>query len=223
MDLILRETLKRAGVWESYKIKHSIVEHITMDLYKHEDEAQKLLIHDLGMNPGSVMPEYRVTQGHDPYDDADHDDNHYQEWLKEYTEDRIGEAVEYMASSFTMQDGEIVLFRMITAPENWVEQGGLTTRPLGIFWSWDEHAAESHWGEYSSDHQEYLLVASARVQDIDWATSIFANANPSYESEREVRLNDGTTVKFLNVFRIQDRKPVEVPGQENLVGKRLPA
>lgn len=226
MDLILRETLKRAGVWESYKLKHSIVEHITMDLYKHSDEAARLLLDDIKMNPSDSHMMYLLDQGMEPYGEdgkVDETDPHFQEWLKDYVENRIGEAVEYMASSFTMQNGEIVLYRMITAPVNWVEQGGLTTRPLGVFWSWDEQAAEAHWGEFNNDTQQYLIVASARVQDIDWATSIFANANPSYEDEREVRLNDGASVTFHHVYAIHNRKPVEVSGHEQLVGKKLAA
>lgn len=226
MDLILRETLKRAGVWESYKIKHNIVEHITMDLYNHSDEAERLLLHDIGMNPSDSHMMYLLAQGMEPYgndDEVDETDPHFQEWLKDYVDNRIGEAVEYMASSFTMQNGEIVLYRMITAPASWVEQGGLTTRPLGVFWSWDEEAAESHWGEHHSGNQEYLIVASVNPKDVDWAISIFANANPSYEDEREVRLNDGAHVTFLNVYAIQNHKPVEITGHENLIGQRLSA
>jgi len=221
MDLILRETLKRSGVWESYKLKHNIVEGASADLWQFVPAAEKQLFEELVGN-SDVQWEYQQMNGIEPEDDTD--EAHYREWLKEYTEGRIFDAIGYINGSMTTQDGEIVIYRQITAPTNWVEQGGLTAQPLGVFWSWSEDAAESHWGAHgNSGHQEYLIVGSVRMQDVDWVQTLYANANPSYEEEKEITVNDGASVKFLDVYKIENRKPVEVSGHENLMGQRLAA
>ena len=220
MDLILRETLKRSGVWESYKLKHHIVEGAAVDLWQYVEAAERELFGEMVSDP-EVRFEYQQLNGIEQEDDTD--DAHYQEWLKEYTEGKVYDAIGYINGSVTTQDGEIVIYRRITAPTNWVEQGGLTSQPLGVFWSWSETAAEAHWGTFNGDHQEYLIVGSVRMQDVDWLRTLFVNANPSTESEKEITVNDGATVKFLDVYKIENRKPVEISGHENLIGQRLAA
>jgi hypothetical protein len=220
MDLILRETLKRSGVWESYKLKHNIVEGASADLWQYVEVVEKHLFDEM-VSDSEVRWEYQQMNGIEQEDDTD--DAHYQEWLKEYAEGKVYDAIGYLNGSLTTQDGEIVIYRRITAPSNWVEQGGLTTQPLGVFWSWSEHAAESHWGNFSGDHQEYLIVGSVRMQDVDWVQTLYTNANPSTEEEKEITVNDGAPVKFLDVYRMENSKPVEVSGHENLIGKRLTA
>ena len=65
-------------------------------------------------------------------------------------------------------------------------------------------------------------MASAKPEDIDWVTTIILNANPSSEEEREVRVAEGRTVKFIDVYTFQGDEPTEVEGYEHLIGKRLP-
>lgn len=221
MDLILRETLKRSGVWESYKIKHHIVEGASLNLWQFVEAAEKQLLAELMIHDSGVKWEYQLINGIEQEDDTD--EAHFREWLVEYVEGRIYDAIGYLNGSMTTQNGEIVIYRRITAPDNWVEQGGLTAQPLGVFWSWSEDAAESHWGDHSSGHQEYMIMGSVRMQDVDWVQTLYANANPLYEEEKEINVNDGAPVKFLDVYRIENGKPVEISGHENLIGQRLVA
>ncbi len=221
MDLTLRETLERAGVWESYKIKHRIIERAAMELFDYSEAAQHMLFQDLEMDSEYVIQEYRLMQGIDPNYSTDHDEEHFEEWLKDYVENRVTEVIGYLYHNFTTENGEIILYRAITAPPTWVAQGGLTSRGLGIFWSWDKDAANTHWGDYSGNHETYLLQGTASRDEVDWTTTIFANANPSYEEEKEVRLNDNATIIILGLYQLNNGSFEQVDIGD-LAGESLP-
>jgi len=62
MDLILRETLKRSGVWESYKLKHHIVEGASVDLWQYVEAAEKELFAEM-VSDSEVRFEYQQLNG----------------------------------------------------------------------------------------------------------------------------------------------------------------
>ncbi len=224
MDLILRDILKRSGLWESYKTKHNIVENVSlwnfMDPYmKAAEEALTREIVEYGNNEDHFKFVYNIEHGNPEYDDIE-DTEHYEAWLKEKIEELIFDAAGTLRG-VTMEDGEIMLYRVITAPPDWVQQGGLSTRPLGEYWSWEEGAAEAHWGSFDSDHEQYLLVASANPKSVDWTKSIYANADPSAEDEKEVAVLPGTKVRLHGVYVMQNNRPVGV--ESGLEGQILQA
>ena len=65
-------------------------------------------------------------------------------------------------------------------------------KKIGIFWSWDEAAAEAHWGSFGLGTEKILLKAQVGRDDIDWEGTFEANMAPSTgEEEREIRLKEG--------------------------------
>ena len=219
MDLILRETLKRCDLWEAYKLKHNIVEDSMLDLSDAADEAERALLTQLQYNSSNVRYDYQIANDLEPHEDDD--EEAFSEWLENYVDERVSSIAYYLQNRFTIEGGEIVLYRKLTAPTDWVEQGGLTSRGLGEYWSWDEHAAEAHWGEFKEGTDEYLMVGSALQRDIDWVTTIVANIDPAYEDEREIKMKDNSTVKLQAVYKVVNRELEEVD-IGNLAGKRLP-
>ena len=79
------------------------------------------------------------------------------------------------------------IYRMITAPRDW--QPNLDTR-FGIYWTWDRDSAHAYMGNRSDDHIEWLVTAEAGKDDIDWESTMTANASPSSEREREITLKE---------------------------------
>ena len=222
MNLLLRETLKRSGVWEEYKLKHNIVERAALSLHDFTDAAVQELATEIQMNPGDELMMYRLDQGMDPYDGEDHDEAHYQEWLPDYLEGKVSDTIGYIWNNFTEENGEIIIYREITAPADWVEQGGLTTRGLGVYWSWDEHAAEAHWGNFSEGQVKYLLQGSVSYNEVNWVSTITKNAHSQSEDEKEVELKEGSTIRLLGVYRYdgdRNMQPVDIGG---MAGKSLP-
>lgn len=68
---------------------------------------------------------------------------------------------------------------------------------LGIYWSWDKDAAESHWG-YGKG-VEIQLKALVNINDIDYDLTIVANVHPSYTEEREINIKPNSKVEILGV------------------------
>jgi hypothetical protein len=95
--------------------------------------------------------------------------------------------------------GVIPVWRVITAPVNWVPGN----QPLGSYWSWDENAAEAHWGDSSNGNVEWIMHGEIAMGDVDWVSTISQNANPDYEHEKEIRLKAGKKV-FLKWYRRAD-------------------
>lgn len=223
MDLELRDILKRSGLWESYKVKHNIVENVSLwnFMEPHLTAAEKMLIDDMEMGSGEDYLEHRynLVHGYGQYDDVENQEE-YQEWVKETIEEMVFDAFGTLRG-VTMENGEIMIYRVITAPQDWVQKGGLTARPLGEYWSWEEGAAEAHWGEFGTGHEQYLIVASTDPKNVDWTISIYANANPSSVEEKEIALLSGTKIRFHGVYVMQNNRPVGV--RSGLEGKILQA
>lgn len=71
---------------------------------------------------------------------------------------------------------------------------------LGIFWSWDEDKADSHWGSYSEGEKEILLKAKVHYSLIDIDTSLILNFSPSLGlDEAEFQLMEGNNIHLLSI------------------------
>ena len=115
----------------------------------------------------------------------------WEAWLLGYTEDLVREAFENITAEFETQGDMIKLFREITAPKDWVVSGGLTKRPVGVYWSYVDYAVEAHWGTFDQEHYKWTIVAWFPIKNIDWTITLIQNGTPSYSEEKEVRIIEG--------------------------------
>lgn len=91
------------------------------------------------------------------------------------------------------QNGKLPVWRVITAGPDWEPD---PNRHPGIYWTWDESAAEAHWGYGKNGDTEYVLKALVNAQDINWPTTLAMNASPAYEEEKEIRIKDGVEIDY---------------------------
>lgn len=146
----------------------------------------------------SVRIEIRVEAGLDPYGDEP-DPKDFKSLLNDWCENAVHEASWKITSR--MKGENLRAWREITASENWTPE----QQHPGIYWSWDEHAAEAHWG--SSDHEghgsvTWKMEALLNSAQIDWPVTIVMNANPSYNDECEVRIKPNTPVQIVKYWRV---------------------
>lgn len=88
------------------------------------------------------------------------------------------------------------VWRVISLP-----QGLETLREtgVGIYWSWDVDAAESHEGGGKYAKNNWLLEASIQAKDIDWFYTLLANLQyMTGEDECEIRLKRGSKIKLVS-------------------------
>jgi 2'-5' RNA ligase len=93
-------------------------------------------------------------------------------------------------------DGTIDIWRRITVDDIWVNHLIEAGKHLGIYWSWDENAAEAHWGD-AAKKGDALIKSSIKEEYIDWKNTIYANMDLSLgEDEKEIRLFKNTSLKI---------------------------
>ena len=106
----------------------------------------------------------------------------------------------------TFENGKLIVWREIFEREaNYYgteDDYKLDYDHLGIYWSWDEDYAESHWQHlYSGDGTSVILKAAVDKKDIDFvgtlATILGVKDVKDAGNEREVRLEEWTKIQLL--------------------------
>lgn len=159
-----------------------------------EAEAAKLLCDDIlsGNSEGALyMLKFELGRGEDdaePFDEGE---------VLDWCENRVADAAWEIESR--IKGGIIRCWRVITAPADWQPQEG---QHPGIYWSWDQDAAEAHWGSYRDDHVVWEITADIPESSIDKVMTLVMNAHPDYEEEREVRIFKDAPVEIVGVRRL---------------------
>ena len=161
------------------------------------DEIAKFVESNTDWTGGSgeqLMYEYQQARELDPDLSINIHSQDFKDWLKEWVEDQVYDAWNNFMHLFD-RGGNAILYRMITAPADWKPDD----RHPGIYWSWEEDAAEAHWGDFRRGHVRWLLTAKVNV---DWTATLAMNVQPDYASEKEIRLKDNAPLELLNVERV---------------------
>ena len=162
-------------------------------------QATEVMISELPNSSDDLLAlhDWRMLNGHDPYNGPEPEADDWQNHLAKWCEDRIDAAMWNIAYQF--KGDQIRVYRDITAPENWKPD---PSRHPGIYWSWDADAADAHWGDFTNGDVQWRMTAVVKADEIDWVRTLVQNAMPSYEHEREIRLREDQPVKIIDVTRI---------------------
>jgi len=116
----------------------------------------------------------------------------FKNWLEIEMEDKFDGAK--LEIENLIEDGRITIWRMITVHKKWLDNFIKKGKHLGIFWSWEESAAEAHW---SKEDIEVLFQCTIDERQVEWVETIIANMHPSLgEDEKEIRLVKNTRLKL---------------------------
>lgn len=122
----------------------------------------------------------------------------FMEFIQSELEDRFYD-IQDSISRIT-KGGYITIFREMTVRADW-EKNLRKHKRLGVYWSWDEHAAEAHWGKFIKDYKKILLVSRVKERHVDWIDTFQLNINPSLgEMEQEIRLFKNTPIKIERLY-----------------------
>ena len=110
------------------------------------------------------------------------------EKILQQTERRYDEVTDFFFSlNFPLE-----VYREITVPS----LDNIKFDSIGVYWTWDEDAAEAHWGQGTGYRVKFAAEINADI--VDWDTSIMCNLDPSLgEDEKEIRLFDGASFEIL--------------------------
>jgi hypothetical protein len=80
---------------------------------------------------------------------------------------------------------------------------------LGVYWSYDHHSAEAHWGY---DGGEIVTISAlVKIEDLDLEEILMINLSPSLGyDEAEVCLKEGTVLRNISVEINSDSEHIEI-------------
>lgn len=102
--------------------------------------------------------------------------------------------------SDNIENGKLTIYRIIMVDDEWFSHLQKEGKRLGIYWSWDETAAEAHWGHNSSSKTNTVLLTSVIDEIyIDWIETLRLNIHPFYLDEKEIRLFKNTPIDLVSL------------------------
>jgi hypothetical protein len=128
-------------------------------------------------------------------DEIDEDD--FKKWVKY--------ELEYLAENFIsdikklIRNGKLKIWRAMTVNKEWESNLSSQVKHLGIYWSWDSHSAEPHWGYDTKLPFTTLMEAEVEEIAINWIETVQMNINPGYTEEKEIRLVKGSKIKIVSI------------------------
>jgi hypothetical protein len=148
---------------------------------------------------GMARAEFNLETYDDPYPNEselpDDTDAAFAQWLPTYAENHVYHAAYNITSKMQYDANGIVVHRVIKADENFPAQ--IASQGIGEYWSWDEHAAEAHWG--GKGNIEYHIVGRVDPKHVDWEHTLTQNAHPSFTEEREIYIPQGAPIEVIEV------------------------
>lgn len=133
----------------------------------------------------------------DEYDDEDEarESEGFYDLVKNELENNFEDA--FYNISDRIYSGKITIFRAMTVADDWVNHLKKQGKRLGIYWSWDEDAAEAHWGK---NHKNTAVLKSEIAEKhVNWKSTLENNVNSSLSDEREITLYKNTPIKLLGL------------------------
>ncbi len=121
----------------------------------------------------------------------------FRKFLKEFLESNLENAKENIDNSISY-DNKITIYRAMTVDDNWIEHLKSQGKRLGIYWTWEENAAETHWGDYDKKRTA-IIEALIDEKYVDWVNTFEVNIHPSSEEEKEIRLFKNTPLNIKSI------------------------
>lgn len=139
---------------------------------------------------------------YDEYIEDEKNKNDFEEWLKYEFKYKFDNQKDLYEKMFRNGNGRMTLFREMTVSKSWIKSLVKPNAKLGIYWSYEEDAAEAHWGYNSKGRTEKALLQISITDDqVDWEGTFEANLHPSLgEQEKEIRLKEGAKIHLEALF-----------------------
>lgn len=174
-----------------------------------------LIDHIISQGEEFLIPQYKDENYLYDVEDEDIDREDFKSWAEEDVRIRLEDLVRFYKSNI-IENGKLVVWRKITVTEDWINHLQSKGKHLGIYWSWDPEATDTHWGDFSK-RSVALIEAEVSENGVDWEKTLRSNVEPSIgEEEKEITLNKGVPVKILSIE--VDGKPQDI---SSLQGKEF--
>lgn len=171
----------------------------------------------IGENGDNYIDIYRNI--YDVDEDVDDDeileDKYFKDFIREMLIESFEEAKDELYDNINPTTNKVELYRHMTVHDNWIDHLKKQGKRIGEYWSWDESAAEAHWGD---SKLEYLAEIKSEIDDkyINWIETLEQNTHPSFKEEKEIKLFKNTPIKIvdLKLFDNRNREEIEIDDKD---------
>jgi hypothetical protein len=140
----------------------------------------------------NLTPEQKEELMHKDVDEVVEMDR-FKKWIDYEAEHKIESFISDISHYF--KDGIITIWRVMTVSDKWLQSLPFDVKRLGMYWSYEEDAAEAHWGRDNS--HEIRIQTSVREEYVDWSQTINANIDLQIgEDEKEITLFKNTPIRL---------------------------
>ncbi len=124
--------------------------------------------------------------------------------FKDWLYNRVKKAYNYTIAYFKdligyKNNNNIFIYRALTINDSFYNDFKNYGKHLGIYWTFDENAAEAHYGKYDIHSNEAVIYSEINEQYVNWDETIYLNTNINWEMEKEIRLFKNTPLKILKL------------------------
>ncbi len=141
----------------------------------------------------------------------------FKNWFK-YELDYLYDNVIDKLNHIILSNNTVNIWRMLTVDENWINHLLKKGKHLGIYWSWDENAAEAHWG--SGNQKRITLKSNIKEEYVNWIDTIKLNMNISLgDEEKEIRLFKNTPIKIDEILNENNENLLDLPEHKQIKEK----
>jgi hypothetical protein len=156
-----------------------------------------------------LSPEEKEEIMHGDMDEIQETDR-FKKWLRYTVEYRIDDFIDSIQRYYFTDNNEINIWRKMTVDQKWIDQllnPKISGQRVGRYWSFEEDAAEAHWGNFND--LEIKLYSRIPEQYVDWTQTIEANIDLSIgDDEKEITLFKNTPIKILGLE--VNNKPIDI-------------
>jgi len=185
------------GILNEENISKNTLNEMSLNSINYNNVVTPKYIEDLKLSDNfeRYLEHFQYEYGIDDIEDVEkHED--FKEWFEGMLYRRYEEVVNNIEDKIK-SDGTIDIWREMTVDENWLSHVADAGKHLGIYWSWDERAAEAHW---SRGKIPVTMKTSVREVYINWEETIELNMDYSLGEEKEIRLFKNTELKIEELY-----------------------
>ena len=123
----------------------------------------------------------------------------YKKWLKYEVENKLDNKKYEFNELF--KNNKCTIYRKISVNNEWFNNLLNDTKNMGIYWSYEKDAAETHWG-YANENKPNIveLVTTINSNQVNWDMTYMLNIEPYLEDEKEIRLIENTEIIFDKIY-----------------------
>jgi hypothetical protein len=155
-------------------------------------------VEDMAAKDEFFMDMYKHEEGLTDVEDEDINQEDFLNWLEYDLRYKLEELVRHYRSE-VIHNGKAIIWRAMTVTSSWLDHLEREGKHLGIYWTWDPDAADTHWGDYSKT-SKVLIEAEVPENGVDWEKTLIMNIEPfTGDDEKEITLFKGVPLKILSV------------------------